>query len=281
MVATDECIPLGTHLRQLDLYALLEVAPDADTEAIRRAYRKAAFGCHPDHHPDDQAVATRFVPLTQARAILLSDKGRRTYDEMCERHGMGRVAVSVEGKGPLTQRRGVRAAWAKAPLSELQLAERAKKSRSSAELSALWRISTIVVRLAILRNPYCPESVYGDPHIEQHRMLGLEAAKRVQYSPDVLERLAHSFERVVALAVAKHPNTPTAGLACIAVRHRDFEMLKARAGHAYAGPAVLRDLGRAVHGVSSRSLGIALLANPACPSDVEQRVRKRLGVLVA
>jgi hypothetical protein len=274
--------PLGARLRQLDLYALLEVAPDAGTEDIRRAYRKAAFRCHPDHNPDDQEAAERFVLLTQARDILLSERGRRAYDEMRERHGMdGSEAPPVEGEGPRTRRRGVRAVWAKDPLSEHQLADRAKKSRSGAELSALWRIGTIVVRAAILRNPHCPVLLFNDPHIAEHWMLSLEAAKRAQCPPDVLGRLAQSFERVVALAVAKNPNTPVDGLACIAVHHRDLEILQAVAAHAHAGPEVLRDLGRAVRGVRSLSLGVALLANPACPRDVEERVRTRLGDMVA
>ncbi len=273
--------PLGARLRQLDLYALLEVAPDAGSEDIRRAYRKAAFRCHPDHHPDDHEAAERFVILTQARDILLSERGRRAYDEMRERHGMGDSEAPVDAEGPRTRRRGVRAVWAKDPLSEHQLADRAKKSRSAAELSALWRIGTIVVRAAILRNPYCPGSLFADPHIEQHWMLSQEAARRAQCPPEVLGRLAQSFERVVALAVAKNPNTPADGLACIALHHRDLEILQAVAAHPNAGPEVLRDLGKAVRGPRSLSLGVALLANPSCPSDVEQRVRTRLGDMVA
>ncbi|MGH2387587.1 MAG: hypothetical protein ACRDIE_05230, partial [Chloroflexota bacterium] len=75
--------------------------------------------------------------------------------------------------------------------------------------------------------------------------------------------------------------TPTEGLACIAGHHRDMEILLAVAGHAHAGPDVLRDVGRSVRGPRSLSLGVALLAHPACPNDVEQRVRARLGDMVA
>jgi hypothetical protein len=273
--------PLGARLRQLDLYALLEVAPDAATEEIRRAYRKAAFRCHPDHHPEDQEAAERFVLLTQARDILVSERGRRAYDEMRERHGMRNAAAMPEEEAPRSRRRGVRAVWARDPLSEHQLADRAKKSRSIAELNALWRIGTVVVRAAVMHNPHCPEVLFSDPHVEQHWMLSLEAARRAQCPPDVLTRLAQSFERVVALAVARHPNTPTEGLASIAGHHRDMEILLAVAGHAHAGPDVLRDVGRSVRGPRSLSLGVALLAHPSCPNDVEQRVRARLGDMEA
>jgi len=272
---------LGARLRQLDLYALLEVAPDATTEEIRRAYRKAALRCHPDHHPDDQQAAERFVLLTQARDILVSDRGRLAYDQMRERNGMRSNDPGDETQTPRPRQRGVRAVWAKDPLSEHQLADRARKSRSVAELNALWRIGAVVVRAAVMRNLYCPETVFNDPQVEQHWMLSLEAARRAQCPPDLLVRLGQSFERVVALAVARHPKTPTEGLAAIAAHHRDMEILQAVAGHPNANPEVLRDLGRAVRGPRSLSLGIALLAHPACPNDVAQRVRTRLGDMVA
>lgn len=280
-VASVKASSLGARLRQLDLYALLEVAPDATTEEIRRAYRKAALGCHPDHHPDDQEAAARFVLLTQARDILVNDRARQTYDQMRDRHGMNGDAEESPQATRHARRRGMRAMWARDPLSEHQLAERARKSRSAAELLALWRIGTVVVRAAVLRNQHCPEQLFHDPGIEQHWMLSLEAARRAQCPSGVLARLAQSFERVVAHAVAQHPSTPPEGLACIALHHRDMEILLAVAAHAKAGPEVLRDLGRSIRGPRSLPLGIALLAHPDCPHDVAQRIRSRLGDMVA
>ena len=272
---------LGARLRQLDLYALLEVAADATTEEIKRAYRKAALSCHPDHHPDDQQAAERFVLLTQARDILVSDRGRLAYDQMREKNGLRSDDLGEEPKARRSRRRGVRAVWARDPLSEHQLADRARKSRSVAELHALWRIGSVVVRAAVLRNLHCPETVFADSQVEQHWMLSLEAARLAQCPAGLLTRLAQSFERVVALAVAQHPRTPTEGLHAIVAHHRDMEILQAVAAHPNAGPEVLRDLGRAVRGPRSLSLGIALLAHPACPNDVAQRVRTRLGDMVA
>jgi hypothetical protein len=43
----------------------------------------------------------------------------------------------------------------------------------------------------------------------------------------------------------------------------------------------LREVGRAVRGPRAASLGSALLAHPACPADVAQRIRDRLGNRVA
>jgi hypothetical protein len=251
-VKTDS---LGDRLRHLDLYNLLGVAPSASTDDIRRAYRRQALACHPDVRPGDTEAHRRFLLLTQARDILLDPPARESYDRMRERHGM--------------------------PTSEQRLAERARRGRSPAELTALWNAGSVVVRAAILRNVFCPLVLFSDPHVEMHWMLSLEAASRLQCPPAVLVKLAESFERCVALAVAMHPATPEAGLCTIVTHHRDMAILNAVAAHPNAGPAVLREVGRAVRGPRAASLGSALLANPACPADVAQRIRDRLGNRVA
>jgi hypothetical protein len=70
-------------------------------------------------------------------------------------------------------------------------------------------------------------------------------------------------------------------LATIAARHRDLPILTAIALHRNAGPDALRDVGRAVRGPRSASLGSAVLAHPLCPTDVAERIRSRLGNMVA
>jgi hypothetical protein len=166
-------------------------------------------------------------------------------------------------------------------MDEQRLAERARRSRFPAELTALWNAGSVVVRAAVLRNVYCPLALFSDPHVEMHWMLSLEAASRLQCPPAVLVKLAESFERCVALAVAMHPATPEAGLYTIVSHHRDMAILNAVAAHPNAGPAVLREVGRAVRGPRTATLGSALLAHPACPADVAQRIRDRLGNRVA
>ncbi|HML61945.1 MAG TPA: DnaJ domain-containing protein, partial [Solidesulfovibrio sp.] len=63
-----------------DPYALLGVAPDADAEALRRAYRARALACHPDVHPDDPRAVERFLALGQAYAMLADPLRRAAYD---------------------------------------------------------------------------------------------------------------------------------------------------------------------------------------------------------
>lgn len=268
----------ANRVRDLDLYALLAVRPDASYEEIRRAYRRGAMACHPDKRPDDAQAAQRFVLLTQARDVLLDPAVREAYDRLRRRHGMDPAPESADDSSP---RRRTRKAGVADPLDEQRLAERARKSRLTPELIALWQAGSIVIRAAILRNPACPVALFSDPHVEAHWMLSLEAARRAQCPPEVLAKLALSFEHCVAVAVATHPRSPADALCVIAARHRDLQVLNAIAIHPYANADVLRDLSRAVRGPRSASLGAAILAHPCCPPDVAQRIRSRLGDMVA
>lgn len=268
----------ASRIRDLDLYAVLRVRADASEDEIRRAYRRGALACHPDKHPNDKQAAERFVLLTQARDILLDPQLRAAYDGLRRRH-----EPDIEGElfAEGAPRRRTRRGRTGDPMHEQRLADRARRSRSAKELSALWQAGSVVVRAEILRNPACPVALFCDPHIEAHWMLGLEAANRAQCPPEVLAKLALSFEHSVALAVASHPGTPAAALSAIAARHRDLAILGAIAAHKNAGASVLRDVSRAIRGPRTVALGIAVLAHPACPPDVAQRIRQRLGSMVA
>jgi hypothetical protein len=270
---------LVARLRHLDLYDILEVSPDATPDAIRRAYRRGALKSHPDRHPGDKEAADRFLLQTQARDVLLNPEARRAYDQL--REGVTSASRSDTSAGSTTGRRPVRKAATNDPLNEQRLASKAQRSRSPSELTALWRSNSTVVRAAILRNVACPLPLFSEPSVTEHWMLGLEAAHRACCPVPVLEKLAYSFERSVALAVASHPAASAAALTTIAGRHRDLPILIAVATHVNAEPDVLREVSRAVRGPRSAALGSAVLAHPACPPDVAQRIRTRLGNMVA
>lgn len=268
----------GSHLRFIDFYALLHVRRDASTDEIRRAYRRGALEYHPDRMPGDHHAAEQFLLLTQARDILLDPALRAEYDRLRE------DAAGAEGEPPAAagshaRRPGRRNAAD--PLNEHRLARRAQRSRSSAELAALWRIGTTVVRASILRNVSCPLFLFDEACVVEHWMLGLEAANQAGCPVKVLDKLAFSFERSVAMAVASHPAASEAALDTIAARHHDLPILTAVAVHRNAGPAALRQVGRAVRGPRSAPMGSAVLAHPACPTDVALRIRQRLGHMVA
>jgi molecular chaperone DnaJ len=62
-----------------DYYALLEVAPDAPADEIKRAYRRLARQLHPDTNPDPTA-AERFKSIAQAYEVLSDPEKRARYD---------------------------------------------------------------------------------------------------------------------------------------------------------------------------------------------------------
>lgn len=67
-------------MSSVDYYAVLGVAQDADTAAIKRAYRRLALECHPDRFPGDPAAAQRFRDVSRAYEILGDPQKRAQYD---------------------------------------------------------------------------------------------------------------------------------------------------------------------------------------------------------
>jgi curved DNA-binding protein len=65
-----------------DYYAALGVAPDADDQAIKQAYRKLARQYHPDVNPGDKQAEERFKEINEAFQALSDPERRRKYDEM-------------------------------------------------------------------------------------------------------------------------------------------------------------------------------------------------------
>lgn len=61
-----------------DYYDVLGVAPDADADQIKRAYRQLARRYHPDISGDDRAMTFREV--ARAYEVLRNPERRRTYD---------------------------------------------------------------------------------------------------------------------------------------------------------------------------------------------------------
>jgi molecular chaperone DnaJ len=62
-----------------DFYALLEVAPDASADDIKRAYRRLARQLHPDTNADADAEA-RFKEVALAYEVLSDPEKRERYD---------------------------------------------------------------------------------------------------------------------------------------------------------------------------------------------------------
>src|ERR1700690_3839292 len=74
----------GTRVRdwaKVDFYALLGVAPNANAEAVTRAFREQAKQAHPDT-TQDAAAAARFGDITAAYGVPGAPKPRRQYDRV-------------------------------------------------------------------------------------------------------------------------------------------------------------------------------------------------------
>ena len=70
------------RVKSLDLYALIEVEPEADVKTIKKAYRKKALTCHPDKNPDNKAAVDLFHQLSDALEVLSDEKTRAAYDNL-------------------------------------------------------------------------------------------------------------------------------------------------------------------------------------------------------
>jgi curved DNA-binding protein len=69
-----------------DYYAALGVAPDADDNAIKQAYRKLARQYHPDVNPGDTQAEERFKEVNEAYQALSDPERRRKYDQLREQY---------------------------------------------------------------------------------------------------------------------------------------------------------------------------------------------------
>jgi curved DNA-binding protein len=67
-----------------DLYSVLGVGKSADTEEIKKSYRKLASKLHPDKNPGNTAFETQFKEVNHAYQVLSDPTKRALYDEFGE-----------------------------------------------------------------------------------------------------------------------------------------------------------------------------------------------------
>merc|ERR1712183_543564 len=73
-------LSLSDVLGGRDFYKILGVSKKADTNTIKKAYRKLAKELHPDKNPDDPEAESRFQDLGVAYETLKDPELRKIYD---------------------------------------------------------------------------------------------------------------------------------------------------------------------------------------------------------
>lgn len=103
----------GTRVRDwatVDYYALLGVAPSADTDEITRAFRAHAKRSHPDA-TSDVAAAERFRDVAAAYAVLGDRRTRLEYDRVrAEARGS---LVAAETVNPVASEKAAARPWSR------------------------------------------------------------------------------------------------------------------------------------------------------------------------
>jgi curved DNA-binding protein CbpA len=95
-----------------DHYAALGVAPDADHEVIKAAFRALAKKYHPDTAADPMAAKARFREINEAHSVLSNAEARAEYDRLLSARrggpfvGKSRDSARPEESSEATMRRG-------------------------------------------------------------------------------------------------------------------------------------------------------------------------------
>jgi hypothetical protein len=78
------------------LYDLLGALPHDDAEGLRRAFRTAVKGVHPDLRPDDPDAALKFREIVRANEILGDPEQRAAYDHLLGLAHHEQVSISKQ-----------------------------------------------------------------------------------------------------------------------------------------------------------------------------------------
>ena len=66
---------------ETEYYDLLEVSTTANSEEIKKAFRKQAMKYHPDRNPGDKEAEAMFKEINEAYGVLSDADKRAKYDQ--------------------------------------------------------------------------------------------------------------------------------------------------------------------------------------------------------
>jgi len=87
------------ELCKLDLYAFIEVSPDATKAVIKKAYKKKAKELHPDKNPDNPKAGDLFDHLKKVSEFLQDDSKREKYDKYRQQQELRKRKLEEEDSG--------------------------------------------------------------------------------------------------------------------------------------------------------------------------------------
>ena len=85
-----------------EYYRVLGVGIDAQTDDIKKAFRKLARTCHPDVAGEDPNAAEQFARIREAYETLVDSARRAKYDQRTQRqeHRQKRSHIKNEWRPP-------------------------------------------------------------------------------------------------------------------------------------------------------------------------------------
>ena len=90
--------------KKMDLYEVLEIEKDANSEEIKKAYKRLALKYHPDRNPESVDIANeKFKQINEAYTILSDGTQRECYDKFGSRGLMQHIdqqRKQPQQKGP-------------------------------------------------------------------------------------------------------------------------------------------------------------------------------------
>lgn len=123
-----------------DYYKILEVAPGASDEEIKRSFRKLAKKYHPDTNGGDSKAIERFQEINEAYSVLGDEAKKKEYDaeragKSTARQGYGAKKAQGSSKVPKGTFTGFDASSFKMNFDDIMFQEldKEKKERTKGE----------------------------------------------------------------------------------------------------------------------------------------------------